>query len=337
DQELHVSDADRPEFQQRYFHHYNFPPFSVGEVRPLRGPGRREIGHGALAERALKYVVPGQDQGFMYTMRVVSEVLSCNGSSSMASVCGSTLALMDGGVPLKTPIAGIAMGLLMDSDSGDYRILTDIQGLEDFDGDMDFKVTGDKENITCLQLDIKIKGLKLELLAEALKKAKVARSFILDEMAKNIQASRTEMSSYAPLIESLKIKEDQIGMIIGKGGETIQGMQKDYEVNISVEDDGTVTITGLKEGIAKAKKQIESMTHEPEVGEVFENATVKTVLDFGAFVEFLPKQDALLHVSEFGLGRIEKAADHIEVGQKIKVKITEKDRQGRYKLTWLRD
>ncbi len=332
DEELHVPDTDRPEFKQRYMHHYNFPPFSVGETRPLRGPGRREVGHGALAERALKYVIPPAEEGWAYTMRVVSEVLSCNGSSSMASVCGSTLALMHGGVPLKAPIAGIAMGLLM-QDDGEYRILTDIQGLEDFDGDMDFKVAGNNESITCLQLDIKIKGLDLSLLEEALKKAKTARAEILKNMLTCISEPSTQMSPYAPLIETMKVEEDEIRVVIGKGGETIQGLTAEYDVNISIEDDGTVVITGLRDGIAGAKSAIEKLVYKPDIGDVFEDCTVKTIMDFGAFVEYVPGKDGLVHVSEIAQERVENVSDHLSEGDKVTVKIKDIDNQGRVKLT----
>jgi len=333
DEELHVSDTDRPEFKQRYMHHYNFPPFSVGETRMLRGPGRREIGHGALAERALKYVIPKPEEGWAYTMRVVSEILACNGSSSMASVCGSTLALMHGGVPLKAPIAGIAMGLLMDEDSGDYRILTDIQGLEDFDGDMDFKVTGNSENITCLQLDIKIKGLKLELLKDALERAQTARKHILANMLETIPAPNEEMNEFAPLIEVMHIEEDDIRIVIGKGGETIQGLTAEYDVKISIEDDGTVVITGLRENIKGAREAIEKITYKPSVGDVFTDCEVKTLMDFGAFVQYVPGKDGLVHVSEIAQERVEDVSDYLKEGQRVNVVIKEIDRQGRVKLS----
>lgn len=339
DSEQYNDDAFRDEYRQRYLHHYNFPPYSVGETRPLRGPGRREIGHGALAERALEYVVPTAEEGYAYTTRVVSEVLACNGSSSMASVCGSTLALMDAGVPIKAPIAGVAMGLLM-QDDGEYRILTDIQGLEDFDGDMDFKVAGDQERISCLQLDIKIKGLDLSLLAEALKQAKVGRNTILDNMLATIPEPRKEMNQYAPLIETIKIQEDQIKVLIGKGGETIQGMQADNDVNISVEDDGTVVITGQLENIKSTKAAIGELFYEPQVGDEFPNAKVVKVMDFGAFIEYHPRNEALLHVSAMAPlnngERVGNVADVVKEGQNVPVKITSKDRQGRYQLEVLK-
>ena len=332
DSEKYVDSTDRGEFRKRYIHHYNFPPFSVGETRPLRGPGRREIGHGALAERALSYVIPTEADGWQYTTRVVSEVLSCNGSSSMGSVCGSTLALLDAGVPIKEVIGGIAMGLLM-NDNGDYKILTDIQGLEDFDGDMDFKVAGTEDKITCIQLDIKIKGLELSLLADALEAAQTGRAFIIGEMKKVISTPKTEMNEFAPLIETMKIKEDQIRDIIGKGGETIRGLCADFEVQINVEDDGTVIITGLRENIKNTKKVIESITYTPNVGDRFENCEVKTIKDFGAFVQYAPGKDGLLHISEIANERVEKVEDYLKVGDKITVKIVEIDKLGRVKLS----
>lgn len=332
DDEEYVDTTDKGERRSRYIHHYNFPPYSVGETRMLRGPGRREIGHGALAERALSYVMPTEKDGWQYMVRCVSEILSCNGSSSMASVCGSTLALMDAGVPIKRPIAGIAMGLLMQED-GDYRILTDIQGLEDFDGDMDFKVTGDEKGLTALQLDIKLKGLDMSLLKEALEKATTARAHILKAMTDVIPVPNPVMSSYAPLIETMTIDPDQIRDIIGKGGAVIQGMCADYDVKISVEDDGTVIIAGLKDGIEAAKKQIEAITYTPEVGDEFEGCEVKTIVDFGAFVEYAPGKDGLVHISQIADERVEKVEDYLKVGQKVNVKLTEIDRQGRVKLS----
>ena len=332
DDEKYVDTTDRGERRSRYIHHYNFPPYSVGETRMLRGPGRREIGHGALAERALNYVMPTEEDGWQYMVRCVSEILTCNGSSSMASVCGSTLALMDAGVPIKTPIAGIAMGLLM-QDDGDYRILTDIQGLEDFDGDMDFKVTGDETGITALQLDIKIKGLDLSLLKEALEKATIARAHILEAMKKEIATPRKEMNEHAPLIETMNIDPDQIRDIIGKGGAVIQGMCADYDVKISVEDDGTVIIAGLRDGIAQARTQIEQITYMPQPGDEFMDCEVKTIVDFGAFVQYAPGKDGLVHVSQIAEERVEKVEDYLKVGQKVNIKIVEIDRQGRVKLT----
>jgi len=330
-----IDDPDRPEFTSRYIHHYNFPPFSVGETRMLRGPGRREIGHGALARRALKYVVPtAKNDNFPYTLRLVSEILACNGSSSMASVCGSTLAMLDGGIPIRTPIAGIAMGLLIDETSGEYHILTDIQGLEDFDGDMDFKVAGDENGITALQLDIKVKGLKLELLADALRRAQIGRSFILAEMKKVIAEPRAEMSRFAPRVRMIQINPEFIREVIGKGGETIQAMQLDFGVEISVEDDGKISISGVDaDGVDAAIAKIQSIAYEPEIGDIFENAIVKNVMDFGAFVEYLPGKEALVHVSEMADHRVAHPSDVVSEGQKVKVKLIGKDNMGRIKLS----
>lgn len=329
-----LDEPDRPEYHKRYIHHYNFPPYSVGEVRMLRGAGRREIGHGALAERALSYVIPTEDNDdFPYTMRVVSEILACNGSSSMASVCGSTLALMDGGIKLKSPVSGIAMGLVIDEDSGDYHILSDIQGAEDAGGDMDFKVTGSEDGITALQMDIKVKGLKLELLAEALKQAQDGRTHILNKMKETIATSRPEMNEYSPRIESVRIDPEDIGAIIGKGGETIQGMTKDFEVEINVNDDGLVQITSNNaDGVQKTKDKIAELTYKPSVGDTFENCEVRKIMDFGAFVQYAPGQDGLVHVSEIAKERVEKVEDYLKEGQKVNVKIIGMER-GKVKLS----
>ncbi|MDH3324425.1 MAG: polyribonucleotide nucleotidyltransferase [Candidatus Peregrinibacteria bacterium] len=330
-----IDDPDRPEYMKQYIHHYNFPSYSVGEVRPNRGPSRRDIGHGSLGHRALSYVIPKKERdNFPYVMRVVSEILTCNGSSSMAAVCGSTLALMDAGIKLKSPVSGVAMGLLLDADSGDYRILTDIQAYEDFDGDMDFKVAGDENGITALQLDIKVKGLKLELLGEAMVAAQKARTHILSEMKAVIPDSRSEMSSYAPRVYSVQINPEFIREIIGKGGETIQGMQKDFNVDITVEDDGLVMVSAVDQaGADGALKKIKGIAYEPEVGAVFEDATVKSIMDFGAFVEFMPGKEALVHVSEISNERVENVSDVLKEGQKVKVKIVGIDKMGRTKLS----
>ncbi len=329
-----LDEADRPEYTKRYIHHYNFPPYSVGETRMMRGPGRREIGHGALAERALRYVLPTKDEDeFPYMLRVVSEVLACNGSSSMGSVCGSTLALMDGGIPIKTPISGIAMGLVIDEETGKYEILSDIQGMEDAGGDMDFKVTGDENGITALQMDIKVKGLKLELLTEALKQAQIGRTHILKNMKATIETPRENMNKYAPQIYTIKVEEDDIAAIIGKGGETIQGMEKDYDVDISIEEDGLVTIAAVgEEGAKKAIKRIKEITYKPQIGDVIENCTVKKIMDFGAFVEYAPKQDGLVHISEIAKERVNKVEDFLKEGQKVTVKILGFER-GKVKLS----
>lgn len=316
----------------RYMHHYNFPPYSVGEVRPLRGTGRREIGHGMLAQRALMAVIPAKEE-FAYTMRVVSEVLACNGSSSMASVCGSTLALMDAGVPIKRPVSGVAMGLVMDKESGDYKILTDIQGLEDFAGDMDFKVTGTTDGITALQMDIKLKGLSIDLLREALSKSKVARLFILDEMLKTISEPRKELSKYAPLLMTMQIDPDMIGMVIGKGGETIQGITAETGAEVSIEDDGMITITAESQEAGNAARQmIENITYVPEVGDEFEGEVVK-VIEIGAFVRIAPGKEGMVHISQLAPHRVENVTDIVKEGDKIKVKLIKIDEKGRLNLS----
>ncbi len=329
-----IDDPDQDETKKYYMHHYNFPPYAVGEVKPLRSTGRREIGHGMLAERALRYVMPKRiEDKFPYTVRVVSEILTCNGSSSMASVCGSTLSLMDAGVQIKRPISGVAMGLLMNSETGDYRVLTDIMSFEDFDGDMDFKVTGDEKGITALQLDIKVKGLKLSLLEEALKKAQVARAHILDAMLKAIPEPRKQMSEFAPRIDSFQINPEFIRVVIGKGGETIQRLCADYNVSIDIEDDGLVMITSTdQEGARKARAEIDAMTYEPKTGDEFEG-TVKSIMDFGVFVEFLPGKEALVHVSEMANERVNHPGDVVKEGQKVKVKIMGTDKMGRTQLS----
>lgn len=301
----------------------------------MRGTGRREIGHGTLAERALEYVMPNRDEdNFPYMIRVVSEILACNGSSSMASVCGSTLALMDGGIPIKSPIAGIAMGLVMDEDTGSYKILSDIQAQEDFCGDMDLKVCGDENGLTALQMDIKLKGLDMSLLKEALEQATAGRTEILNSMKAAIAAPREEMSTYAPKVTSFHINPDYIRVVIGKGGETIQGLCADYDVKIDIEDDGLVMVSSAGgENAKKAVDAIKSLAYEPEVGDVFENATVKSIMDFGAFVEFVPGKEALVHVSEIANHRIDNVSDVLSEGDKVNVKLTGVDKMGRIKLS----
>lgn len=319
------------ESEKTYMHYYNFPPFSVGEARPLRSVGRREIGHGMLAERALMAVLPEKEK-FPYTMLLVSETLTCNGSSSMGSVCGSTLALMDAGVPIKAPVVGIAIGLIMDEESGKYKILSDIQAQEDFLGDMDFKVAGTGKGITALQLDIKIKGLKMSLLKEALDQAKEGQAYIWGEMEKAIGEPRSNLSKYAPLIIFLKIDPDDIGKVIGKGGETIQGMTKEFGVDINVEDDGTVVITAPDQTSGAATKaRIEQITYKPKVGDTFEGKVVR-IMDFGAFVEFVPGIDGLVHISKLAKERVNRVEDVVKLGDKIKVKLAQIDEQGRYNL-----
>ncbi len=325
-----IIDTLSPVDTKRYMHHYNFPPYSVGEVRMMRGAGRREIGHGALGERALLPVIPTKEE-FPYTIRVVSETLESNGSSSMASTCGSTLALMDAGVPIKEMIAGIAMGLVKEGDR--HTVLTDIQGLEDHYGDMDFKVTGSDRGITALQMDIKVKGITLEIMREALEQAREARLFILREMRQVIDRPRAELNPYAPRIDTIKIHPDKIRDIIGPGGKMIRAIQTESGTNIEVEDDGTVRITGAKpEGREKARQMIEGLTREPEVGEVFDGKVTR-IMSIGAFVEYLPGKEGLVRVSELSSGRVNRVEDVVKIGDTVKVKIAEVDRQGRVNLS----
>lgn len=325
----HVDTMDQNK-ERRYMHHYNFPGYCVGEVRPQRSPGRREIGHGYLAERALLAVLPPVEE-FPYVIRTVSEVMSCNGSSSMASVCGSTLSLMDAGVPLKSPVAGIAMGLV--TDGADYKILSDIQGPEDFGGDMDFKVAASKNGITALQMDIKLKGLKMSLLKEALDQAKMGLDMIMQGMLKAIPTPRTEMSPYAPVIETIFINPDKIREVIGKGGETIQKITKESETEINIEQDGRVSVTAPnREKADMAINMTKMITVEPEVGTDYD-ATVVNITAFGAFVEFMPGKEGLVHISKLTKERLNQVTDYVQLGDTIKVRLTEVDREGRYNLT----
>ncbi|HEV1992238.1 MAG TPA: polyribonucleotide nucleotidyltransferase [Candidatus Dormibacteraeota bacterium] len=318
------------ETSKRYMHHYNFPPFSVGEARPLRGPGRREIGHGALAERALLAVIPPIEE-WPYTMRLVSEILSSNGSTSMASVCGSTLALMDAGVPIKSPVAGIAMGLV--TREGKFAVLTDIQGVEDNLGDMDFKVAGTREGITALQMDIKIKGLTHEIFAQALEQAREARLFVLDKMLAVLPRPRSEMSPYAPRITTIMINPDKIRDIIGPGGKMIRKITEETGAQIDVEDDGRVFIAAVdQEGGQRAIDWIKGLTDEVEVGKIYKGKVVR-IMPFGAFVEVLPNQDGLVHISKLTDHRVERVEEVANVGDEIVVKATEVDSQGRLNLS----
>ncbi|HEX5559850.1 MAG TPA: polyribonucleotide nucleotidyltransferase [Gaiellales bacterium] len=320
---------------KRYIHHYNFPPFSVGETGFMRGPKRRDIGHGALAERALVPVIPSAVD-FPYTLRLVSEILESNGSSSMASVCGSTLSLMDAGVPIKAPVAGIAMGLIKEGD--DHVILTDIQGAEDHLGDMDFKVAGTDQGVTALQMDIKITGVTTEILRSALSQAREARIHILGKMRESISEPRTELAAHAPRIVSTKIHPDFIGMVIGKGGETIRGLEADYEVQIDIEEDGTIRIYGTNGELAEqCRIAIEAMTKEVEVGDEYTGKVVK-ITDFGAFVELRKGVDGLLHVSRIlpKGHRLQSAAQVMDRGDTVKVTVAEVDKEkGRIGLTLL--
>jgi polyribonucleotide nucleotidyltransferase len=311
------------ETDRRYMHHYNFPPYSVGETGFMRGPKRRDIGHGALAQRALEPMIPSMED-FPYTIRIVSETLESNGSSSMGSVCGSTLSLMDAGVPIKAPVSGIAMGLVKEGD--DYVILTDIQGAEDHLGDMDFKVAGSRTGITALQMDIKITGVTQQIMRDALEQAKRAREFILEKMLEVIPESRSELSDNAPRITTIKIDQEKIGMVIGKGGETIRGLESDYEVQIDIEEDGTILIYATEGTKAKeAVDAIESLTKEPEVGDTFTGKVVKTT-QFGAFVELKKGTDGLLHVSNVGPGRVAHIEDVMSRGDVVDVVVQEVDK-----------
>jgi len=323
-------DALEGEYTRTFMLHYNFPPFSVGEARPLRSPGRREVGHGALAERALKPVIPGKDL-FPYTLRLVSEILESNGSSSMATVCGGTLALMDAGVPVREPVAGIAMGLIKEGDS--VMILSDILGLEDHLGDMDFKVCGTKNGITALQMDIKIGGITTALMQQALEQARAGRLHILERMAQALTEARTELSPFAPRIYTIKIKQDKIRDIIGQGGKTIRGIQADCGVKINVEDTGVVTIASADgASLEKAKDIIARLTEEVEVGKLY-MGTVRKIMDFGAFVEVLPGTDGLVHISQLAHHRVKAVSDEVAEGDQILVKVLEIDKQGKIRLS----
>jgi polyribonucleotide nucleotidyltransferase len=323
-------DTIEPQTNKRYMHHYNFPPYSTGETGRLGSPRRREIGHGALAERALVPVIPSEEE-FPYALRVISEVLESNGSSSMASVCGSTLALMDGGVPIKAPVAGVAMGLVKEGD--DYVILSDIQGLEDHMGDMDFKVAGTADGITALQMDMKITGVSARLLQEALEQAKAGRLQILEILRGAIAEPRAEVSDYAPRVEVIKIPKDKIGMLIGPGGKTINALQEQFGVNISVEDDGTVFVAGEGSISRDAASAIYGMTKDVEAGEIYTGKVVKTT-NFGAFVELTPGRDGLVHISRLAPGRqrVERVEDVVNEGDRIKVRVLEIDKQNRISL-----
>ncbi len=319
---------------KRYIHHYNFPGFSVGEVAPIRGPGRREVGHGALAERAVEVALPPQEE-FPYTMRLVSETLSSNGSTSMASTCGSTLSLMDAGVPIKTIIGGVAMGLVMDEQNpNNFKVLTDIAGIEDFNGHMDFKVTGNEEGVTALQLDIKVKGLTAEILAQALEEAKPARMHIISKMKEALSAPRQDLSPYAPRITSFMIDPEKIREVIGSGGKTINGIIAECPgVKIDIEDNGLVMVTSTDAVAAeKATKMIQDIVKEVEPGEIYEGKVVK-IMDFGAFVEILPGKDGMVHVSQLANFRVNHPEDVVKVGDTLKVQVQEIDEQGRINLT----
>jgi len=325
-------DTLNPEMTKRYMHHYNFPPYSVGEVRRVGTPGRREIGHGALAERALEPVLPTEEQ-FPYALRLVSEVLGSNGSTSMASVCGSSLALMDAGVPIKSPVAGVAMGLIMDEETKEYAVLTDIQGLEDFQGDMDFKVAGTAEGVTALQMDTKMRGIDFAIIDRTLSQAKRGRMFILGKMNEALAQPRQVLSQYAPRMLKLKIPVDKIGALIGPGGRTIRAMTAEYGVSIDVESDGTVVVgSSNEESAQRASRAIMGMVKDPERGEIY-TGKVTRIMNFGAFVEILPGKEGMVHISELADHRVERVEDEVKVGDEVTVMITEVDRMGRINLS----
>ena len=327
-----LENLDDTDTFKRYMHHYNMPGYSTGEAKPLRSPGRREIGHGALAERALEPVIPSEAE-FPYAIRTVSEVVSSNGSTSQASICGSTLALMDAGVPIKAPVAGIAMGLMKSEDGSKVAILSDIQGLEDFLGDMDFKVAGTTKGITAIQMDIKIKGIDEQILRTALEQARVGRLHILDQMTAVLPAPRTELSKYAPKIISFNIDPEKIREVIGSGGKVINKIIEETGVKIDITDDGTVFIaTSDKEMQDKAKKIILTIAKDPEVGEKFNSKVVRIIDNLGAFVELAPGKDGMIHISKLAKERVEKVTDVVNVGDKVVVKVIKIDEKGRIDL-----
>ncbi|MBU5677467.1 polyribonucleotide nucleotidyltransferase [Alkaliphilus sp. MSJ-5] len=328
--DVQIIDGLGEEESKRYMHHYNFPPYSVGETRFLRGPGRREIGHGALAERALEPMIPSQDD-FPYAIRVVSEVLASNGSSSQASVCGSTLSLLDAGVPLKDMVAGIAMGLVKEDDA--VAILSDIQGMEDHLGDMDFKVAGTSKGITAIQMDIKIKGIDRTILENALEQARLGRLYILDKMKEAISSPRSELSPYAPRMLKTKIHPDKIREVIGTGGKTINKIIEDTGVKIDIENDGTIFIAALTQDAGeRALKIIDNIVRDPEVGDTYKGKVIK-IMNFGAFVEILPGKEGLIHISNIAHERVSKVEDVLAVGDEVDVKVMEIDQQGKINLS----
>ncbi|MDQ0203665.1 polyribonucleotide nucleotidyltransferase [Pectinatus haikarae] len=325
-----IIDGVGTETSKRYIHHYNFPGYSVGEARPMRSPGRREIGHGALAERALVPVIPSENE-FPYTLRLVSEILESNGSSSMGSVCGSTLSLMNAGVPIKKPVSGVAMGLVKDGDA--YTILTDIQGMEDALGDMDFKVAGTKDGVTAIQMDIKLTGITREILASALEQAKRGRAHILAKMMEAIDEPAKELSPYAPRVTTINIPVDKIRDVIGPGGKIIKKIIDETGVQIDIEDDGTVRITAVSQDSAKkAVDIIKELTREVEVGAVYKGKVTR-IMNFGAFVEVLPGKEGLCHISQLDTKRVGKVEDVVSIGDEFEVKVTEIDGQGRVNLS----
>ncbi|MFC1644816.1 polyribonucleotide nucleotidyltransferase [Patescibacteria group bacterium] len=328
-----IIDTMEMDIKKRYIHHYNFPPYSVGETRFMRGPGRREIGHGALAEKALIPVLPSKED-FPYTILLVSEVMSCNGSSSMASTCGSTLSLLDAGVPLKRPISGIAMGIIIDQkDKKNYKVLSDIQGLEDHYGDMDFKATGSEKGITAIQMDVKVAGVTLEMLKDALAQSGKGRTHILEKMSETIDAPRENLSPYAPRIITIQINPDKIRDVIGPGGKMINRIIDETGVDIDIEDDGKVFITSPDEiSSQKAREWVNNLTREVKAGEILQGRITR-IMNFGAFAEILPGQEGLIHISELSDERVEKVEDVVKVGDVVPVKVKEIDSQGRINLS----
>ena len=323
-------DAIEGERREPFMLHYNFPPFSVGEARRVGSPKRREIGHGRLAKRGVQAVMPNMEE-FPYVVRVVSEVTESNGSSSMATVCGSSLSMMDAGVPVKAPVAGIAMGLIKEGD--DCVVLSDILGDEDHLGDMDFKVAGTRDGVTALQMDIKIDGITREIMASALDQAKDGRIHILDEMAKVLDRPREEMSEYAPRIISFRIHPDKIRDVIGKGGVTIRSITEETGTTIDIEDDGTVSIASVDKAAGEeARRRIEEITADVEVGKIYAGRVAR-LMDFGAFVNILPGKDGLVHISQISTERVEKVSDKLREGDMVKVKVLEVDKQGRIRLS----
>nr|HPQ48179.1 polyribonucleotide nucleotidyltransferase [Clostridia bacterium] len=330
-----IDGLDDAETENRYMHHYNFPPYSVGDAKSSRGPGRREIGHGELAEKALEPVIPSKEE-FPYAIRVVSDVLMSNGSTSQGSICGSTLALMDAGVPIKAPVAGISAGLVTDdNDESKYAMIMDIQGIEDFFGDMDFKVAGTHKGITAIQVDIKLNGLSMEVIKEALELTRKGRLQILDDvMLKVIDKPRAELSEYAPKIMIVKIDVDKIKDVIGSGGKVINKIIDETGVKIDIEEDGTVYVATIDlEAGKKAIRIIEALTTEVTPGMIFEDCTVVRIMNFGAFVEYLPGKDGLVHISQLEHSRVNQVEDVVKIGDKMDVKVIEVDRQGRINLS----
>ena len=333
-----VSDSQKidgldEEVSKRYMHQYNFPSYSVGETKPSRGPGRREIGHGALAEKALVPVLPSVEE-FPYAMRLVSEVLSSNGSTSQGSICGSTLALMDAGVPIKAPVAGISCGLITLPDSDDFMTMVDIQGLEDFFGDMDFKVGGTHKGITAIQVDIKVDGLTPAIIEEAFEKTRKARLYILDEiMLKAIPAPRETVNAYAPKMLQTKVPVDKIREVIGQGGKVIQKICAECDVKIDINEEGLVFVSGIDmDNARKAIQIVETIANDPEVGAIYKGKVVR-LMNFGAFVEIAPGKDGLVHISQLDNHRVERVEDVVAIGDEIVVKVVEIDKQGRINLS----